>query len=510
MPSNIQWFNTSPIGNLPDSQLSNTDKFMWYVVRKRVHPRVNIGQLTRSMYMYGRAHLKTSVVVRNGLVWPMQRAVDPFSFYYFPETATTPDEGELSFEDYLYSYDRYHALVEKGLFEYVPQSQLSKADWPYHLIERLGNQGITDPQADVGMIRQRGEESLSKMGNNLVSISEIWLPRKDKLYQAYVLLNRIGGPKIIGFGQSDYDYPPYRTAIHRSLPNEGYTNSEADDIAELQDLSNDQLNQFMEAVNWEQGFVAVNEDDGGSRKDTWQMKARALWRMSGDPRELLQLITPPISSTNQLRAWQIQMGLIDQHSGGTLPAGQPGRNMPRAGFAMNNLIDLSLAEPQDIAQLIEDECLSPGLSDIHYIATKFIPQWQLMRIPGAKGLSHGTDILSRADIRGDYEFEWIGSQQFQDNNIRAQRIMIFLDMIETIEPMLQRQGYTFNVVELIQTFWRSVLGERSLSDIIVPMEKLQQQTMEDHADSQRDSSSGRTNRLKYTRPNVSNGFIQQT
>lgn len=507
MPSNIQWFDTEAIGDLPDSQLSNTDKFMWYVIRKRIKPRSNIGQLVRCMYLYGRCHLKTSITISNGLMWPTQRVIDPFSFYFFPETATIPEEKELAFEDYLYSYEKYKALADKGFFEDVSQSQLSKAEWPYHLVERIGNQGITDPQADVGIIRERVEGVLNKMGSNLVSLSEIWLNRRDKLYQAYIMWNRIGGPRIVAFGQSDYDYPLFRSAIHRPLPNEGYTNSEADDIAELQDLSNDQLNQFLEAVNWEQGIVATNADDGGARKDTWKMSGRQRWDMSGDPRELLHFIAPPITSTNQLRAWQILMGLIDQHSGGTLPAGQPGRNMPRAGFAMNNLLDLSLAEPQDIAQAVEDDVLTPSLSDIHYVSNKFMPEWQLIRIPGAKGIRHGTDILSREDIRGDYLFEWVGSQQFQDNNIRAQRIMIFLDMLQVIEPMLQRQGYTFNVVELTQTFWRSVLGERSLSNIVVPIGKLREQTEDSHMDDQMER---RSNRLKYTRPNVNNGFIQQT
>jgi len=163
---------------------------------------------------------------------------------------------------------------------------------------------------------------------------------------------------------------------------------------------------------------------------------------------------------------------------GTIAEGQPGRNMPRAGGAVNNLVNLSMADVQDMAELIEQEVLTPGLSDIYKVSS-FIPDSQLMRIPGGKVMYHGSNkqsnVLRSKDIRGDYEFEWIGSLQFQDEAQRAERGMIFLNMIPTLAPMLQAQGYAFNVPELVHFAWRYMLGERGLNKIVVQLPKQAQQ-----------------------------------
>lgn len=477
---NVKWFEVTPTGDVPDDTVSNVDKFMWYVLRKKIRSRSNINLLMRSIVLYGLCHLKTSVQVRNGQVWPFQRVVDPFAFYIFPETAETIDQAELIFEDFLLSYEKYNARAQAGFVEELKRDDLVKPDWPYHLTERLAYQGITDPTQDVSVQLEKTGEALQNTGAGFVSLSELWLPRNDKLYQVYIVWNCKRGPKIVNFIQSEYDEPLYRSVIHRPLSGETYTNSMMDDITELDNIQNDQFNQFVDAVNWEQGFVAINEaaGGGGNRQDSWKMKPRAKWMMGDDPRNILQLLQPNVTSTNQLRAWQIELGLINSLAGtGTIAEGQPGRNMPRSGQAVNNLVNLSLADVQDIAELVEQEVLTPSLSDIYKVSSQFIPESQLMRIPGGRAFYGGggieSTVLKRKDIIGDYEFEWVGSLQFQDENMRSQRMLIFLNLLPQLAPALLQQGYMPNYVELIKYVWRYSLGERGLSDVIVPIPQQQ-------------------------------------
>lgn len=515
---NVKWFEVAPMSDVSSDKLSNVDKFMWYVLRKRIKSRSNISQLVRSMMLFGLCHIKTSISMVNGQVWPSQRVVDDFAFYIYPETVSDITEAELVFEDFLFTYDKYRTYVAKGIVEDIPQSDLTKPDWPYHLVERLAYQGITDPTANVDQVVRDTQSKLEATATAFVSLTELWLHKDDSLYQVYIAWNLKDGARIVSFFKSEYDQPLYRSVIHRSLPGELYTSALMEDINELDILQNDQLNKFQEAVDWEQGFVAFN-DSGGGRKDTYKMKGRAKWEFGDDPRQALQFIQPPVTSTNQLRAWQIYLALINSMAGaGTIAEGQPGRNMPRAGFAMNALLEMGLADIQDIAEMIEQEVLTPSLGDIYKVSSRFIPDSQLMRIPGGMALYNGqqSTILKRQDILGDYEFEWVGSLQSQDNAMRAQRSLIFFNLLAQpmIIQLMQSQGYAPNIVELVKFIWRDSLGERGLNEIVVPLQKLQQQI-------QKQQGSGNGNGavegaggngvpgLTYNLPSVTSGFVQQ-
>jgi len=536
----VKWFEATPLSDVSEEKVSNVDTYMWYILRKRIRSRSNINLLVRCMVLYGRCFLKTSVSVRNGQVWPMQRVIDPFAFYTYPETAATLDDADVIFEDLLFSYERYNTYVKMGIVEEIKRSDLVKPDWPYHLVERLAYQGITDPTADITIQMQNIGDNLQSIGSGFVSITEMWITRNDKLYQVYIAWNVKGGAKVVGFVESEYDEPMYRGTIHRPLPGETYTNSMADDITTLDTLQNDNLNMFQDAVDWEQGFIAFGGDDNMSlRRDSFKMKGRAKWDLgSALPRDTVQFINPPDTSSNILRAWQIDLGLINSLAGtGTIAEGQPGRNMPRSGSAVSNLVNLAMADVQDLVELVEQEVLTPSLADIYKVSVKFIPDNQLMRIPGGKGLFQGktvSSIVRKEDILGDYEFEWVGSLQSQDEDERSQRLMIFLNLMMHPQMIqgLQQQGYVPDLVELVRQVWRSGMGERGLKDVVVSIAKLQEKVQREQAEQQlaqsiqtaqqgivgnsngngAQNTNGSTNGvagLSYTLPSATQGFVKR-
>jgi len=404
---NVKWHEVTPMGEVDDETLSNMDQYMWYVLRKKIRSKSNISQLVRCMALYGRCHLKTSIAISNSQVWPAQRVVDPFSFYVFPETVSVVSEADLVFEDFLFSYEKYKTMADNGLIDFVASDELTPPVWPYHLIERLAHQGLTDPGQDASILHRSVTDKLNATQGSYASLTELWLNKNDKLYQVYILWNQRNAPKIVGFIESAYDTPLYRSVIHRSLPNETYTNSMMDDIVELSSLDNDTLNQYLDAVNWEQGFVGVNDDEIG-RTDSLKAKGRATWHMKGDPRDSITLFNPPNTSDTQLKALSFLVSMTNSLTGmGSLGEGQPGRNMPRAGGAVNNLVELALADIGDLVNLIEQEVLSPSLGDIHKVSTQFIPDDQLMLIPGGTGLTNA--VLKKSQILGDFQFEWVGA-----------------------------------------------------------------------------------------------------
>jgi hypothetical protein len=156
---------------------------------------------------------------------------------------------------------------------------------------------------------------------------------------------------------------------------------------------------------------------------------------------------------------------------GTIAEGQPGRNMPRSGSAVMGLVNLGMADIKDMAQILEQDVLTKSLGDIYKVAARFIPDSQLIRIPGGQAIygENRSTLLKKQDILGDYEFEWVGSLQFQDEQQRAQQLMIFLNLGPQMDAALNRQGYTLNWVELVQMIWRSGMGERGLSKVVIPL-----------------------------------------
>lgn len=513
---NGKQFEVRPIGDVPDHRLANLDMFMQYVVNKRVKKKTIINQLVRCLILYNRCYLKTSVCVRNRQVWPMQRVVDPFSFYLYPETAVTIDEADFVFEDFLISYEKYKTFVGMGIVEDINVSDLTAPVWPYHLSQRLSHQGITEGDMRTVPTQVDKRKTLESMPTPFVALTEVWLTREDRLHQCYLVHNKTH-PGIVSFFESSYDEPLYRGATQRSLPNESFTNSMMDDVAELEGVANDQFNKFQDAVDFEQGLVFAA---GGKRRDSWKMKGRAVWEMD-DPKEDATFVQPSATSPNQLRSWQVVLGLVNAMGAtGTIAEGQPGRNMPRSGSAVQNLVSLAMADTQDISELIEQEVLTPALGDLYTVAARFIPDEQLIKIPGGKA------IMKKSDFVGTYDFEWVGSLQFQDEQIRAQRLMIFLNMIPQLQPMLVEMGHSFNILELIQTIWRYGLGERGLQKIIMPLEDLQKTMMSEqiermmlqaqngaqggaHSTGQSGGQPRGIGGLQYNMPSVTDGFVQQ-
>ena len=516
----VKWFEVMPLGNIPQERLSNIDAFMNYVMRKRISTRTNITQLSRCLHLYGWPILKTSIMVRNGEAWPTQRVVDPFSFFIYPETATSINDADIVFEDMLMPYEKYRTWVAKGIVDDIDYNDLGKPDWPYHIAERLSYSGFSEPNAGVDIEKTRTQLNSSTAA--YVSLTELWVTREDQLYQVYIAWNVKGGAKIVGFFASNYDEPLYRMAIHRALPNETYTTTTVEDINDLDSMQMDLFNQFKDQVDWEQGFILAGEE-AGERHESWVAKGRAIWKVQGDPKAGIVFVQPPVTSVNSLRAWQITHGLMQSMAGaGTMAEGQPGRNMPRSGSAMMSLVSLSMADIKDMAQILEQDVLTKALGDIYKVAARFIPDNQLIRIPGGQAMygENRSSLLKKKDILGDYEFEWVGSLQFQDENQRTQQLMVFLNLIPTLAPMMAQQGYAFNLPELVQMIWRSGMGERGLSKVVIPLPPQQPQGMP--GTEEMDSEANGTGApgtaqqqpppvagLKPPMPSATNGFIHR-
>lgn len=485
-----KWFQVHPFDDQSHQKAEAVDAVFRYICEKKIKYKRIISSLARCLQMYNFAALCTSPRVMGQEVWPHQRVVDPYQLYLFPETAQDMSELLFLFEDCVMPFESYRAMTDpsepdNGLALPLDATKLQAPEWPWHLVERLSYRGLTSP-SDYSMgANDRGEllqkdfserkhkllETLSARAKAFVQMTSLHFKLGSDWYKAWIVYNYLDEPgetkpKIVHLDKLE-SQPLYQWAVQRPLPGELYTNSMMDDIRVLQILANNQLSQG-EANRAVYAEPPVGVDvSQANRLQNYRYAPRAKWETDGDPNDVFKTIDVKDTSTTSLRNLQVTLGLINSAAGaGTIAEGQPGRNMPRAGFAVNSLINLALSDIQDIADTEEQEILSPGLGDMWHVVVAYTPRRQLFKIPGIA--QSAPAAYNMADLYGDYTFSWMGTLQFQDQQTRADRLLKFLEILSNpaVFQMLQAQGKQVDIAAIMQQIWSDGLGERGLSQII--------------------------------------------
>jgi len=467
------------------------DGLLDFIYSEKIDRNTVIGGLVRSLQLYDFSVLGTSVKVEKDEVWPSQTAKDPFSFYVFPDTAINRDEAQLIFEDIVIPYQVYYSFVDRdnpdtSLYEYIPVDKFKNPVWPYHLVERLAYRGLSSPsdfmqgtgnytrrtEADLRDISTKVITSLTEQSRKFVQASKVYFRIQSTWYYCVVAYN-LEEPCLLRLDEEE-NTPLYRWTVERPLPGELYVSSQMDDIRELQSLSNNALSQ----VESNRSVVAeppvARDRNQATRTEQYVYKPRAIWDVEGDPNNIFKNIEVKDTGPEGIRAFQIYLGLMDRGNGGTIAEGQPGRNMPRAGFAVNNLVNLSLADTEDSATCIESGLLTPGMSDVYHVCIEYIPTSQILQIPGKAG--QAPRAFNKLDLRGSYTFKWQCALEFRDTQQVADSLMKLFEILanpQTIQ-LLQMQGYSINFQELIQTLYVYSIGEEGLVDIITKAQPVQQ------------------------------------
>lgn len=462
--------------------------YMHWLLTRKIGIRKIANQLTRTLLMYRRAILKTAVEVTDATVnmgriqgrlkevWPTARVVDPFSFYVWPETSPNLRDAQLVFEDVLMPYSEFRQHVKDGQCDNIPQSELTRPDFPYHWNQRLAVTGFAEPQQVAGdSVPQYGEGKQTSSAPVLetdVSLSECWFWSGDKLMTCWLVWNVQGAPRAVRFKQAAYPSieSVYKMAVARPIPGETYSSTLANDIEPLQILLNDQFNQMEEARSVA-GLPPIALDPNLiSRTDSIVYGSRKRWLVE-NPKEAILPIAIPDTSKTSLAASQNTMGLINTIGGASpLAEGQPTRGLPRAGMAVQNLISLGLADITDVATIIETEILTPMMHELHRLTLAFVPPSQVMQIPGTQGYQAQT--ITVESIAGNWSFNWVGAQQLQAMTSKAGQMLNFYANLSKIAPQLEQQGWGIKWGPLTKRVWRDALGERGVEDIVVPISEL--------------------------------------
>lgn len=458
-------------GTTGDKEANSVRSWLRYVLVKRIKAYVFVRTCFRMWGIYGRVVTKTGVEVlsvpeRDGTVttqvWPTARVVDPFYFYAYPETVNDPARLQVMAEDFMLPWDQYVSLMAQGIVSPLKREDLTSPEWPDHQVRRLQEQSLTDPSTV-----QTTEKSDDLAA--FVSISEVWLRREGRWQRVWIAWNVTGGEKAVRFNPRPFPVPPYRIALARELPSEHYTTGMMDDLEPMQVLLNDQFNIALEGQATNFSPPTIVDPNRVYRHSSLVYRPRAKWL--ADP-EGIKFFESRDITRYAFQGIQFTLGLMDSFSGSNpLAEGQPTRNLPRAGFAVSSLLNLSLADIKDAAQVIEDCILTPLLGDLYRLTLEYADPAQVVKIPGTQDWP--ARKFSISELVGDWDFQWVGSLQAQDMQVKAQRMVAILGMLGKVGPIilqdLQTRGKRLNWEALLKRIWRDGLGERGLDRIIEEM-----------------------------------------
>ena len=451
-------------------QAESVRAFFLYLFAKRIRIKSLVSQLSRSYYLYGRAIAKSAPVVEYvgamPQVWPTARAVDPFTFYTWPETVATIDDAEVVCEDHRMPYDVFKAHQEAGRLINVPADRdLTEPEWPWYWGQRLSVSGMSTPGTTSGDTKAGDTPKPPKF----VALTEVWYRQDGRWLMCWLLWNVADGPRIVRKYVPELGRHPYRMAIARQLPGEQYTTGLMSDVEPLGVLANDQWDMTLEGQATSFAPIAVIDPMFLGRSAQFKYTPRAKWFA---PTDGVKFLEAPDTAKSGYMGIQATASLIESFSADTpISNGMPMRGMPRAGFAVSSMLNLAMADIKDAAQSFEDEILTPLMGDLYALAMLFTPEDQRFRIPGTKDLQgRNLDVVQ---LSGDYDFRWVGSLQSQDMQVRSQRLVSTMQVLGKIAPQmvpdLAAKGKRVNWEALWTRVWRDSLGERGADNIIIDM-----------------------------------------
>src|SRR6185436_15458237 len=365
-------------------------RYLLYLTTKKIRMGSLLRQLGRTLYLYGRCVSKFGVRLESvgpgepPMVWPTLRAVDPFCFYAWPETENDLDACSMMFEDSFMPYTFYEEIAdtEGSGVEKLDPAMLTSPTWPSSYTARLARKTFTEPSATQSGKSEGGDTV--KPPVRFVEATELWTREKGQWRMRWFVWNYQGGVRIVRDAVSPFGRHPYRWAQTSTLPGEQHATSMMDDLEPMQIALDDQVNMTMEGQAVAISPPVAVDPNMVSRPNSIVFKPRARWFM--DPAGAKVLDVPDTTKSGILGV-NMFLGFIDSFSGSNpLAEGQPTRGMPRAGFAVSSLLNLSLADIRDGARLIEDEVLTPNLGDLYRLAAAFLRAQQQTAIPGTEGM----------------------------------------------------------------------------------------------------------------------------
>jgi hypothetical protein len=134
-------------------------------------------------------------------------------------------------------------------------------------------------------------------------------------------------------------------------------------------------------------------------------------------------------------------------------------------------MQLAITEAQidvkEVVESVEVSVMVPFLRMTHSLAQQFMPDKLILQVAGADGASMVEKQITPQDVIGDFEFEWLGSVQSTNLQVRAQQLLTFFGIVSKIPPeVYASQNIEVDLKYLLREIYGTGLGMRGADRVI--------------------------------------------
>lgn len=377
-------------------------------------------------------------------IGPTFRPVDLFAFYVWPTTTVDVKDATISFEDLLVPAAKLEALSQKPLwpgrekdFGYLYENWDEVKKWRAGYRElpekfaaeqqRLADKGFTHP------LDTRLPEAFRPC-----DVSEImWETDLEGEGTFRYLVSVVGDEVPIRIQRNPFLHGEslWLAGKFVEVQNEFYGRGLPEVFDLMQYFANDLANQAADALVWATNPIAVVDLVGVQDPGSLRMAPGAKWLASINS---VQFTAPPQGPAQAGFAGLGQILSLVTSFANPSPTGGVGPAPSGRGRAAQTATGASLIAADyavDIREVVENQeaqVFAPLLARDHSMALQFLDRALVFRVAGADGMTLVEKPISAADLVGEFDFEWMGSTQMRDQQVRGAQLIQWLGVVSKL------------------------------------------------------------------------------
>lgn len=468
-----------------------------------------IPRLQKAMSNGGPPAVSEMLVKATDYLGPTYRVVDLFLWYVWPYTVLDVKDATLVFEDLLLDHADILGLANTPVDAADPEAGMlfedkkaitqlladldkeqaksgrSAADKFEAEKERLARRGLRsrtdvmtdDPHRPVDACRgywygtvesdtdEEQDPETGAMGK--VEAHPRW-------YQFVVLADEL----VVQWRRAPWWHllPDYLATKFIERDNDFYGHSLCDVFDRLQYFTNDIMNQAGDALTWGMNPVVAIDPFAVQDPTSIRFRPAAKWMIRA-PRESVTFLEPSKESAQvgfvaiqQLIALINDVANVAPFSGaGTGGARSRGRALNTA-TGMQIVLSENLIQVAEVIENIEGMELNPMLTMVHAMTQQCLDRDQWLRVAGAGGAQVEKKV-TRADLIGTYDFQWLASASSHNTQVRSQQMLTMLQILARVPPQVfASQNKQVDYAYLVKQIWTVGFEQQDADRLLVDIQ----------------------------------------
>jgi len=386
---------------------------------------------------------------------PTFQPVNLLNWYIYPETVQDIEDAFLVFEDIYTDFWSIKAKETAGVYYDVDRIKNMTVQTESNVQRQLelSNLGITAP-FDSKMLVCHLIECWHKYdinGDGKLEDCLTVLAVTDETASDAVVLRLQENPFV-------FKKPPYLAAKFMESTGQFYGHSLTEAIQYLQYELNDKTNQAMDCGTYILNPIAIVDPALIQDLDSFTVLPGAQWL---GPPQAVDFVRMPVELMSVAGMAISQIYSLIQDFSGAPPILQ-GTAAPKTATGTFTLQGNSMALLKDISEDIESTVFE------RFIEIMYNLNWQFLN---EELVPFGTEWrkVTKEDIVGNYLFQWLGTIHSQNQSVRVQQLINFLNLISRIPlpPNVQ-----VDLVYILKKIWGEGLGfkdgDRVFKEIVSP------------------------------------------